>query len=583
VFRGEPGVGIVPSLMSHARVLIHADVRTMDARRPRADALAWRDGTLLAVGDRDAVLDAAGDAAEVLDAHGATVLPGFIDAHQHPTLTALYGSRARLTPPRVTDITSLQSALRAAAKNVPPGRWVVATDWDELQLAERRPPTRAELDAAVPDHPLMAMHYTCHRALANSRALERAGIRRATPDPAGGLISRGRDGLPDGLLIERAMSPVESLGRADLIAHDAEGFFEQLEAHHRALLAEGITRVVDATVPLDVIELYREAARRGRVPVPTIMLPVSLGGYLEAPWDVFSAPIAHGTNGPLTVGPVKLVFDGAPVCAMCLSVWQTAGAMVGALALSLRQGSLDPVRASLSVRPRVDVDGKVRTGLTLYPRAEAERVVRAAVDHGFMVAAHAIGNESIDVVLAAYKAAGPALHQTRAPRIEHATFLDRDLAARLAYAGVAVSAQPHMVTLPTVSGAPPVPGIRFMALRWLLDAGVKVAGSSDHPVTGFAPLDGIRSAVTRRTVGGRTYEPDQRVELDEALVMYTRAAADVCGCLTDCGTLEAGKRADLVVLDRTLSARTLDEVKVRATVLGGETLYGGVIDATRAT
>jgi predicted amidohydrolase YtcJ len=569
--------------MSRAHVLVNADVRTMDARRPHAEALAWRDGIIFAVGERDAVLHAAGDDAEVLDAHGATVLPGFIDAHQHPTITALYGSRARLTPPRVNDIASFQSALRAATKTVPPGRWVVATEWDELLLTERRPPTRAELDEAVPDHPLMAMHYTCHRALANSRALEHAGIGRKTSDPAGGLIPRGRDGLPDGLLIERAMSPVESLARADLVAHDADGFFEQLEAHHRALLAEGITRVVDATVPLDVIALYREAARRGRVLVPTVMLPVSLGGYLEAPWDVFSATLAHDTNGPLTIGPVKLVFDGAPVCAMCLSVWQTAGAFVGALALTLNQRSLDPVRASLSVRPRVGLDGKVRTGVTLYPREEAERVVRAAVDHGFTVAAHAIGNESIDVVLAAYKAAGPALHQTRAPRIEHATFLDRDLAARLAHEGVAVTAQPHMVTLPTVSGAPAVPGMRFMALRWLLDAGVKVAGSSDHPVTGFAPLDGIRAAVTRRTVGGRAYEPDQRIEIDEALVMYTRTAADVCGCLADCGTLEAGKRADLVVLDRALSAQTLDDVRVRATVLDGETVYGSAGAATRAT
>jgi len=170
------------------RLLHNADVRTMDAAGTVADAVAWRDGCLLAVGTRDEVERVTGPDAEAWDAGGATVLPGFIDAHHHPSIVALYGGLVRLAPPRITDIASLQRALADASAQLPPDRWLVATGWDEALLTERRPPTRAELDDAVPDRPLMAMHYTCHRALANSRALEQAGLTKDTPDPSGGMI-----------------------------------------------------------------------------------------------------------------------------------------------------------------------------------------------------------------------------------------------------------------------------------------------------------------------------------------------------------------------------------------------------------
>ncbi|HEX7601355.1 MAG TPA: amidohydrolase family protein, partial [Polyangiaceae bacterium] len=317
------------------RLLHNADVRTMDAAGTIAEAIAWRDGRVVAVGTRAEVERVAGPDAETWDGGGATVLPGFIDAHHHPSIVALYGGLVRLVPPRVTDIASLQRALAEASAQLPPERWLVATGWDEALLAERRPPTRAELDDAVPDRPLMAMHYTCHRALANSRALDQAGISKATPDPSGGMISRGPKGVPDGLLLERGMSRVETLARESLCAHDLEGFLVRLAEHHRAMAAAGITRVVDATVPPDLIALYREAARRGLLTVPTVMMPVSTSGYLETPWDALDGPKTGHDEGPLVVGPLKLVFDGAPGCAMCLGWWQLAGTALGAWAMSL--------------------------------------------------------------------------------------------------------------------------------------------------------------------------------------------------------------------------------------------------------
>jgi len=554
-------------------VFLTGDVRVMDEADRRAEAVAYRDGRIVAVGSSVEVQAVVGPATKPT-ATDATVLPGFVDPHHHASLAALWGGLVRLTPPAVTDIASLLAALSESVKGVKPGDWVMATEWDEMLLRERRPPTREELDAAVPDHPLVAMHYSCHRAVANSRALELAGIDQSTPDPSGGLISRGKGGVPDGLLVERGMSRVESLSRASLIARDVDGFIERFARHQGALVAAGITHIADATVPGDVAELYREAVRRGVLLVPTTMLPVSTTGYLEAPLDVLDGPITGEEDGPLRVGPVKLVFDGAPGCSMCLGWWQTFGVMMGTWAMTIRQRSLDPIRTTLSVAPRFGA--KIRTGIAIYHAEEARSVVEAITERGFAVATHAIGNEAVRIALDAYESRGAKLHDAAAARIEHAAFLDESLVERIAGIGAAVVTQPHLVTLPAYASATSIPGLRNLPHRWLLDAGVTVAASSDFPVAGFEPLDGIRSAVARLTTRGVAHEPDQCIELDEALAAYTRVAAEVVGIGDRAGTLEPGKRADLVVLDGRLSAETLSEARVRTTILGGEVVFGAL-------
>ena len=561
--------------MSATYLLINADVRVMDDALTRADAIAWRDGHVIAVGRQDDVEAAAGVDATKWDVAGAAVLPGFIDAHHHPCITALYGGQLRLAPPAVTDIAGLQRALREAASALPEGEWLIATDWDELLLAERRAPTRQELDDAVPDHPLMAMHYTCHRVAANSRALELAGIDRHTPDPSGGAISRDRKGLPDGVLIERGMSRVESLARSSAVARDAEGFLQRLSDHNHSLARAGITCVVDAAVPRDLADLYREADRRGLLLVPTVMMPVSVTGYLETPWDALDGPVTGETLGKLSIGPLKLIFDGAPGCAMCLGWWQTAGVMLSSFGLGIRHGTLDPIRTAFSVSPKFG--RQIRTGIQIYPREEALEIVKAATERGFALAIHAIGNAAIDVALAAYEACGTKVADAGVPRIEHATFLDADLIERVANAGAAVVVQPFFLQMPAMACAPNIPGLEQFALRSLLDKKVRVVGSSDFPVAGFEPLDGIRSAVFRRTSFGQVRGADQCIDVDEAIVSYTRVAAEVSGCADRTGTLERGKRADIVVLGGPLaSGADLDAARVSCTIVGGELAFGSL-------
>ncbi|MCC6217144.1 MAG: amidohydrolase [Polyangiaceae bacterium] len=557
-------------------VIVGADVRVLDRAGRRAEAVAWRGSRLVAVGARAEVERAAGDGALVRDVAGATVLPGFLDLHHHSGLGALYGSRVSLAAPAVRDLPTLQAKLVEAARELPTGRWLVAIEWDEATLAERRAPTRAELDAAVPDRPVFALHYSCHRAVANARALELAGIDRHTPEPLGGVIERGPGGVPRGLLIERAMSRVETLARADLVAHDADAFVERLREHHRGLVAVGITHVIDAAVPPDLRALYEEAARRQALLVPTTMMPVSLDGYLEPAWGALGGPVTGAGEGVLRIGPLKLILDGAPACAMCLRFWQAAGAAASAVLAAARAAHLDPLRAMLSVAPQPLRGARVRTGLLLHSPRDVRDLVRGAAARGFAVATHAVGNAAVDLALDALTAERALAGRAARPRIEHAWFVSREQVARIAGEGLSVVTQPHFVSLPAFASAPRVPGLRGGALRWLLDAGALVAGSSDYPVAGFDPLAAVRSAVERRTCAGHTYEPDQCVELEEALALYTRTAAEVAGCLGAAGTLEAGKRADLVLLDRRLERGTLAEARVATTVIGGRVVHGGL-------
>ncbi|MBK7401362.1 MAG: amidohydrolase family protein [Myxococcales bacterium] len=242
-----------------ATVIVGGRVRTLAGAD--AEALAFADGRIVAVGERAEVSRVAGEGAAVIDGAGLTVVPGFVDAHHHVSIAALYGGAVQLGA--VTDIPALQAALAAASRALPEGRWLVAMNWDEGRLAERRPPTRAELDDAVPDRPLFALHQTCHRALANSRALALAGIDASTPEPSGGLIQRGRGGEPTGLLVERGMSRVEARARPDLATYDAAGILARMKEHYVALVRVGLTRVVDTAVPAELFTLYRELARRG--------------------------------------------------------------------------------------------------------------------------------------------------------------------------------------------------------------------------------------------------------------------------------------------------------------------------------
>jgi predicted amidohydrolase YtcJ len=543
-----------------------------------AEAVAYHDGCIVAIGPAAHVMTVAGPGAEVTDLGGRAVVPGFVDAHHHVAWAALYRGAVDCRPCVAGSIDAVLRRVRAAAAVIPPGAWVLGFGYDDWALEERRAPTRQDLDAACPDHPLLLVHASAHRAVANSRALALAGIGRTSRDPAGGRIERGRHGEPTGRLYETAMATAERLAAAALTARDPEGVADRLAAYERELFALGITRVADPTVTTDLMRLYRQAHAEGRLRLPVVMMPVSDHGYLVRPDDVLGRLDGEPTGaGPevLCVGPLKLFFDGADDCALCVSI---AAGLASAFTLALRvlrTRTLAPLRVAGRARGRLGRDRRLHLGLRAYPTDEhALRVARDAVTRGFALAVHAVGNEAVAQavrVLGAVRARHPAAWP---PRIEHATFTDDTLLAAIADRDLTVVSQPSFVRLPVLAVTPAFGRLRVLALRRMLEARIRLAGSSDGPVVSIDPLDGVRDAVFRRMPDGRQLAADEAVEPLDALGMYTRAAAAACGSLDVTGTLAPGKRADLLVLSGDPRSRAdLPRLRVGETILGGVTVF----------
>jgi predicted amidohydrolase YtcJ len=301
--------------------------------------------------------------------------------------------------------------------------------------------------------------------------------------------------------------------------------------------------------------------------IPFVLMPIDEGGYLVPPRErLDGAPTGEGDDG-IRVGPLKLVFDGGNACAMCLTAGQALTASLVTVGRVLKTMSLAPWRAAMRGGGlRVGSDFKLRSGLRYYPEDEAAlAVVAPAVERGFSLAIHAMGNDGVDQAIRTIAAVRKQHRDLPPPRIEHATFVDPSLLARARDLGIAIVAQPAFVDL-FVDGVPAVPGMRVLAHRSMLDHGITVAGSSDAPVIGFEPLEGIRRAVDRRGVAS-----EEAVTAEEALAMYTREAAKVCG-LVDMGVLAEGARADFVVLSGD-PALDPEAARVEQTVLGGRVVF----------
>jgi len=552
------------------RILLARAVHTMEPGAAVADAIAVEGGRIAAVGTRHALVRAH-PTAPLEDLGERAVVPGFVDAHHHLALRCTLSTGADCTPAAAGSLDALLGRLRAAAQALPEGAWVLGWGYDEMQLRERRHPTRSDLDAACPAHPVLLLHYGCHEAVASSRALALAGIDRHTPDPASGQILHDRRGDPDGRLVETAYAPVERLALPDRLARSADEVIARLASAQDALLRVGITHIADPTVPSAVAAIYERARARGLLRVGVTGMPVSERGMLVTPWDrLDSAPRTGDGDEALATGPLKIVFDGATRCAMCATGTELVRLVLAGFAATARSRSLDVARTLAEGRPRRE-RGAWRTGISFVEGDDARRLVALAVDAGFGVAIHAIGNAANDEALAAIRASRARHREDPPPRIEHALFLRRDQPGRIAEAGITVVTQPAFIGLRAFDLMRLPSSFLTFPLRSLLDAGVHVAGSSDAPVATFDPLDAMRAAVWRQTASGHVLGPDERIEPSQALALYTREAARACGVLGARGTLAPGKRADLVVLscDPLATPNALREAKVERTLLAG--------------
>ena len=503
-------------------LLVNARVLTMDPARPAAEAVGISGNRITAVGTVPELLARRERETRVVDMGGRTVLPGFVDAHNHFGPTTLEPRGVDLGQPPAEDIPTILERIAAAAQATPRGGWIRAFGYAETRLREGRHPTRWEIDEAAPGHPVVVVHSSYHRVVANSRALALAGIVKHHSYLPNGAIDCDPAGEPIGVLAEAATNPLQRLSIAALMERHAEELLDLVEANGRRHLALGITAVQDAWVAPAFHDLFRRAAEAGRLPLYYTPLRGSANGLFDTPAPWLDGPRLDGSLPPrMRRGGIKLFADGAGVTA-----------------------------ATRSPGHGGHPEG-VDEGILFYPQAELNELTERAHRQGLTVAIHAIGNRGIAAALGAIAHTRAAVPDGEARiRIDHFFWgVDADV-ARVKELGAAVVTQPVGVwqygDRMLAAGRPP----QFLnyPIGQLRAAGVTVAGSSDAPCFALPPLWGIGAAVERRTIGGVPFSPEQAASVEEAIRAYTLGAAWAGGTDDIEGSITPGKLANLVVL-----------------------------------
>lgn len=535
------GPDVKPPPSSVTTVYVAHRIRTLDPERPLAEAIAVRDGKVLAVGTRDEVHAAAGHEARVVDLGEATVVPGLTDGHGH-----LEGLGRALSAVGLVGTRSKQEALeklKAATRAAYQGDWLIGQGWDQNDWPEKAFPTRAELDAGWPTTPMALSRIDGHALWVNGEALRRARITKDTKDPQGGRIVRGPDGEPTGILVDNAMGLVESV----MPPPTDEQFEAQLTAALSVCARNGMTGVHDAGMDLRTFNLLKRWDAENRLPLRVYAMAAGMG----ADWEKY-LEMGPFQGNRLTMRAVKLMMDGA----------------LGSRGAALHQPYSDEPSQS---------------GLLLLSPEQYEARVRAFVGRGFQVATHAIGDRANTLVVdTLLRVAGPEGVRKGRHRVEHAQVMRLEDIAKLGANGFIASVQPTHATsdMPwaeTRVGPERIKG----AYAWqrLKAAGATLALGSDFPVERPDMLAGLYAARTRQDAAGQPpggWFPDQRLSGEEALEGFTVGNAYASFAEDLRGRLKPGMDADFVALSvDPVDAQPADllTAQVRLTVVGGDAVY----------
>ena len=532
-------------------VLDNANIVTVDDKRPRAGSVAIVGQRIVGVGDVGQFTGT--DAQRRVDLGGRTVVPGFNDAHNHMQAFGAGLNEVALQPSVVRSVEEIVSAIAERVEQTDAGVWVLGTGYDDNKLAERRHPTRYELDAVSPDNPVVLNHTSGHFCVVNTAAMRLARIGEVDV-PEGGVVAVGDDGQPNGLLEEQA----QTLARSLLHPRAVADMVHNLGAASDVYLSEGITSCQEAGVggilgtkePLE-LAAYQQARRANRLRVRVTLMPSveTLHGGDHHPDD--DEPFAldlglHSGFGDdwLKFGPVKIFADGS---------------LIGRTAAMFEDFENEPGN----------------NGYFQMDEAKLHSLIIKAHRSGWQVATHAIGDRAVSSVLDAYAEAQRLLPRTDPRhRIEHCGMCRADDVARIAELGVIPVPQGRFINeigdgmLRAVGGRAP----DCYRQRSFLDAGVVLPGSSDRPVVQGAPLLGISDMVNQRTDSGQPFNPHEAVSPDEALRSFTLHSAYAAFDEGDKGSIEVGKLADMTVLSQDITAvdpAGIAETTVEATMVGG--------------
>jgi len=525
-------------------VFLNGSIVTVDNANPTAEAVATLGGRITFVGSAEDSRSAVGPRTRVIDLAGRALLPGLNDNHNHPMSFGEMLSSIDGSPGAAPSLAALQAAFRdAATGSRKDAAWLIARGYDDTRLDIHRHPSRYELDEATGNRPAMLVRTCGHMSVVNSAALQTAGITSTTPDPVGGRIERDVSGEATGLLQETAQELVR--------AHIAPPTISHIKANLRAagekFLSYGITSVGEAAISTsDQLAAYQELAREGELPtrVFTMML---IDDTLDA---MTSLGLRTGFGDEwLRIGPAKVFQDGS------------GGGRTAAMTVDYRN---DPGNR----------------GITIYDQAGLNERFTRANAAGFQMAAHAIGDLAITMILDAYETALTANpRQDARPRIEHCGMCTLDHLARMKRMGVLAIPQPSFIYYLGDSYienfTPEQLALSYPGRSWI-DHGIIAAGSSDVPVVSADPFVNLRSAVTRLTQDGQKMGPGQGVTIDEAIRMFTLNGAYASFEESIKGSITVGKLADLTVLDRDprlVEPEELHTLRAELTIIDGIVMF----------
>jgi predicted amidohydrolase YtcJ len=555
------------TIFFHGNILTGTRLKAGDASATpgRVSAVAILAGNVVAVGGDKEMLALKGEHTATVDLHGAFAMPGFNDAHTH--IASAGEQRLSVDLDNVPSLAAMLAKIHAYAATLAPGEWILGGGWDHTKWPGSKLPTRADLDSVTGGHPALLERTDGHIAIVNSAALQAAQITDATVSPEGGKIDRDAEGHATGIIRE---GPALALIQKHIPPPSFETRRKALELSIQDALSHGVTSLQDFSDWDDWLVL-EELEHGGKLPLRI------------SEWIAFDLPVgvlderraSHAADDPLLhLGMLKAFMDGS---------------------LGSRTAAMNDAYA----------DDAGNSGIPRYQQQKLNEMATARAADGFQLGFHAIGDLANDMALDAFAAAEQVGRPANAPphpkdadaavvtapiaavnpgdfrfRIEHAQVVSPGAFGRFAQLGVIASMQPsHLLT--DMAWAParlgPERSKRAYAWKSFLDHGVTLAFGTDYPVEGISPFRGLYSAITRQNEAGtQTFEPQEKLTIDQAIYAYTQASAFAEFREKIKGRLEPGYLADMVVLDRDITKVSAQEVlhtKVLRTVVGGKTVY----------
>jgi predicted amidohydrolase YtcJ len=513
-------------------------ILTQNKNQPTASAMLVQGNKIIAVGDDSEILKRKTTTTELVDLHGKTILPGFNDAHIHVWKVGQLESFI-IDLRGVKSIAELQKKVKAVADKLPAGAWITGRGYNEQVLEDMRLPVKEDLDAISQQHPIYLIRTCAHIAVVNSLALQKAGVTNTTVAPPGGVVGKSASGELTGIFYETALG----LMTKHIPPPSKEDYQKMITVATQKMLSCGITSATDPAVHPELLEAYLDLDKQKKISLRFNLMPILLPDGGDAPYPV---PQKYRSE-KINVDTVKFFSDGG---------------------LSGKTASLK--------RPYRNSNDR---GVLRLERQQFFALAKGAQQKGFRLGTHSIGDVALDLVLDVYKELHREFGDTR-NRIEHFGLpSDEDINDVAQYGFIAVPQPIFLYELGENfrNSLDDEYLKRCYPIRTLLDKNIHVAFSTDAPVVkNINPWSCIKAAITRQSNAGNKISQQESITIEEALYAYTLGSAYADGMETIKGSIEVGKLADFIIVDKNPLEVLVEElhlIKVERTYIGGECLY----------